>query len=83
MDYWAGCAIRFFGFPFGQPIPVFARDVFRVVGDTDATVAAPQRPDGRAQGVGALFAALSLALFSSIRWKGLALSLGQVVSQPG
>ena len=69
----------FFGFPFGQQIPVFARDVLRIAGDTNATVAARNSLLVTAQGVGALIAAVSLALFSTIRRKGLALSLGQVV----
>jgi len=69
----------FFGFPFGQQIPVFARDVLQSAGDTNAAVATRNSLLVTAQGVGALIAAVSLAVFSTIRRKGLALSAGQVV----
>jgi MFS family permease len=69
----------FLGFPFSQQMPVFASTVFRSPGDTDAIVAARNSLLITAQGAGALVAALTLALFSNIRRKGLALTVGQFV----
>lgn len=68
----------FFGWPFVQLIPVFARDVLKAMGDTEAIVAARNSFLVTAQGVGALIAAFTLAMFSTIRRKGLMLSIGQV-----
>jgi MFS family permease len=73
----------FFGFPFIQQIPVFARDVLKAVGDTDAIVAMRNSLLVTAQGVGALVAAFTLAAFSSIRRKGLLLSVGQIAFAGG
>ncbi len=67
----------FFGFPSIQQIPVFARDVFQQAGDTDAIVAARNSALVTAQGVGALTAAVTLAMFSAMRRKGLLMTLGQ------
>lgn len=68
----------FFGFPFGQLIPVFASDVLRGVQDSVATVNARNSLLMTAQGVGALLAAILLAIFTSIRRKGRLLVIGQV-----
>lgn len=67
----------FFGFPSIQQIPVFARDVFQQAGDTDAIVAARNSALVTAQGVGALTAAVTLAMFSAMRRKGLLMTVGQ------
>jgi MFS family permease len=67
----------FVGFPGLQQVPVFARDVLRQLGDTDALVAARNSAMVTAQGVGALIAALTLATFSAVRRKGLVLTVGQ------
>jgi hypothetical protein len=56
---------------------VFARDVFQQAGDTDAIVAARNSALVTAQGVGALTAAVTLAMFSAMRRKGLLMTLGQ------
>ncbi|MCL5999097.1 MAG: MFS transporter [Chloroflexi bacterium] len=69
----------FFGFPAIQQVPVFARDVFRQAGDTDAIVAARNSAMVTAQGVGALIAAITLASFSMMKRKGVLLSAGQFV----
>jgi MFS family permease len=69
----------FFGFPFSQQMPVFASNVLSKIGDTDAIIAARNSLLITAQGFGALIAALSLALFSNLKNKGLILTIGQVV----
>ena len=69
----------FFGFPFSQQMPVFASTVLKSIGDTSATVATRNSMMVAAQGGGALIAAISLAAFSNIRYKGLALTVGQFV----
>lgn len=69
----------FVGFPAIQQVPVFARDVFHQAGDTDAIVAARNSAMITAQGVGALIAALTLAAFSTVRRKGLLMTIGQFV----
>jgi MFS family permease len=68
----------FFGFPFGQLMPVFASEVLRGVNDTGAIVDARNSFLITAQGVGALLSAIFLAMFSSIRRKGLFLMIGQL-----
>lgn len=73
----------FFGFPAMQQIPVFARDVLRVAGESEAGVATRNSLIVTAQGAGALIAALTLAVFSSMRRKGLALMIGQFVFAAG
>ncbi|HEX9014106.1 MAG TPA: MFS transporter [Anaerolineaceae bacterium] len=73
----------FFGFPFTQQVPVFARDVLHAVGDTEAAVATRNSLLVTAQGAGALLAAVALAAFSSVRRKGLLLTAGQVVYAGG
>ncbi|MEA4910358.1 MAG: MFS transporter [Chloroflexi bacterium] len=67
-----------FGFPFNQQIPVFARDVFHLVGDTESAVAARNSMMVTFQGLGALIAAIFLAAFSTIRKKGRLLIAGQL-----
>jgi MFS family permease len=69
----------FFGFPFSQQMPVFASTVFRSPGDTEAIIATRNSLLITAQGAGALIAALTLAAFSNIKQKGLALTIGQFV----
>jgi MFS family permease len=69
----------FFGFPFSQQMPVFASTVFRTTGDTQAIIATRNSLLITAQGAGALIAALTLAIFSNIKHKGLALTVGQFV----
>jgi MFS family permease len=69
--------LGFFGFPFGQQIPAFARDALYVTGQTDTAVAARTSAMYMMQGIGALAAALFLATFSGIRRRGLLLIIGQ------
>jgi MFS family permease len=69
----------FFGFTPIQQLPVFARDVLRAVGDTDATVAARNSILATAQGVGALIASFTLLAFGNIKRKGLLLTVGSFV----
>ncbi|NJM42118.1 MAG: MFS transporter [Anaerolineae bacterium] len=69
----------FFGFTPIQQLPVFARDVLRAVGDTDATVATRNSILATAQGVGALIAAFTLLAFGNIKRKGLLLTIGSFV----
>ena len=69
----------FFGFPFSQQMPVFASTVLKSVGDTQSVLATRNSLMVASQGAGALIAALSLAAFSNIRHKGLALTIGQIV----
>jgi MFS family permease len=73
----------FFGFPYSQQIPVFAKDVLHVAGDTDAAVATRNSILVTAQGVGALVAAVTLAAYSTIRRKGLVMVAGQLVFAAG
>ncbi len=73
----------FFGFPFSQQMPVFASSVLKAAGDTGAAVATRNSLMVAAQGAGALVAALTLAAFSNIRYKGLALTIGQFVFAGG
>lgn len=69
----------FIGFPSIQQVPVFARDIFKQAGDTEALVAARNSAMITAQGVGALIAAVTLATFSMMKRKGLLLTVGQFV----
>jgi MFS family permease len=68
----------FFGFPFGQQMPVFASDVLKGLNDNSTDVATRNSLLITAQGLGALIAALMLAVFSRIRRKGLGLMVGQI-----
>jgi MFS family permease len=67
----------FFGFPFTQQIPVFARDVLKIAGDTEAAIATRNSLLVIAQGVGALIAAITLAVFSNMRHQAFLLTIGQ------
>lgn len=71
--------IGFFGLPFSQEVPALARDVLRQVADTEALVAARTGGLYLAQGIGALIAALIISAFSTVRRKGLLMTLGQFV----
>ena len=71
--------IGFFGLPFSQQIPALARDVLQRVTDTEEGVAARTGALYLAQGVGALVAALIVSTFSTLRRKGLLMSIGQFV----
>jgi MFS family permease len=67
----------FFGFPAVQQLPVFARDVFAVMGEPSTAAAARNSFLVTSQGVGALVAAVFLASVSGIRRKALLLTIGQ------
>ena len=69
--------LGFFGFPFGQQIPAFARDVLYVTGQTDTAVATRTSAMYMMQGIGALAAAFFLATFSGIKRRGLLMTIGQ------
>ncbi len=68
----------FFGFPYSQQIPVFATDVFKTISDTSAAVASRNSLMITAVGVGALIAAIMLVFYSTLRHKGLLLTIGQI-----
>ena len=70
--------IGFFGFPFTQQIPALARDVLAVTGEAASSVAARNSALYAAQGVGALIAAVYLALHSNARRMGRLLLAGQL-----
>jgi len=69
--------IGFIGFPLIQQIPVIARDVLAQVGDTEAAQATRNSLLFTFQGIGALAAALTLAVFNPKR-KGWLLTAGQI-----
>jgi MFS family permease len=69
----------FIGFPSMQQVPVFARDIFKLPGDTEALIAARNSAMITAQGFGALIAAVTLATFSMIKHKGRLMTIGQFV----
>ena len=71
--------IGFFGFPFSQQFPALARDVLRGVTDTEELVATRTSALYLAMGVGALIAALIVSAYSSLRRKGLLMSIGQFI----
>jgi MFS family permease len=74
------CAlIGFFGFPFSQQFPALARDVLHAAADTEAAVAARTSTMYLAMGIGALVASLIVSTFSTLRRKGLLMSLGQII----
>ena len=70
--------IGFFGFPLLQQVPALARDVLKMVGDTEASVVARTSQLFAAQGVGALAAALLAAYFNASRNKGRMVVFGQI-----
>jgi MFS family permease len=67
----------FIGFPFSQLVPVFATDVLRVSGEAASMAATRNSLLVTFQGVGALIAALFLAIYSYLPRKGFLLMLGQ------
>jgi len=71
--------VGFFGFPFSNQIPALARNVLQRVADTEATVAGRTGALYLAQGVGALIAAGFISAFSTLRRKGLLMTIGQFV----
>jgi MFS family permease len=75
--------IGFFGFPFSNLIPALARDVLQRIADTEASVAARTGALYMAQGVGALIAAAFISAFSTLRRKGLLMTIGQFVFSVG
>ena len=75
--------IGFFGFPFTNQIPALARDVLQRVADTEASVAARTGDLYMAQGIGALIAAGFISAFSTLRRKGLLMTIGQFVFAVG
>jgi MFS family permease len=70
--------VGFFGFPFTQQIPALARDVLAVTGEAASSEAARNSALYAAQGVGALIAALYLALYSNTGRMGRLLLGGQL-----
>ena len=71
--------IGFFGFPFTNLIPALARDVLKQVADTEGSVAGRTGALYMAQGVGALIAAAFVSTFSTLRRKGLLMTIGQFI----
>ena len=71
--------LGFFAFPFTQQIPVVARVALAQPGDTQAAVAARNSALLTAQGIGALIAAITLALFSAMRHRGRLLTAAQTI----
>jgi MFS family permease len=71
--------IGFFGLPFSQQIPALARNVLQQVADTEEMIAARTGGLYLAQGIGALIAALFVSAFSTLRRKGLLMTIGQFV----
>jgi MFS family permease len=70
----------FVAWPALQQIPVFARDILKTAAvESDALVATRNSLLVTGQGVGALIAALVLALFSSIHNKGRLMMVGQYI----
>jgi len=69
----------FIAFPALQQVPVFARDVLHQAMDTEAAVAARNSLMITFQGMGALIAALFLAVYSTIRHKGWLMTAGQFI----
>jgi len=67
----------FTGFPAIQQVPVFARDIFHAIGDTEAIIAARNSAMITAQGLGALIAAATIAIFSMMKHKGRLLTAGE------
>lgn len=66
-----------FGFPVVQQLPVISKDLLGQVGDTKTIVDTRNSLLYTAQGVGALIAAVSIAMNNSERWRGLRLLMGE------
>jgi MFS family permease len=75
--------IGFFGFPFSNLIPALARDVLKHVADTEGSVAGRTGALYMAQGVGAFIAAAFVSTFSTLRRKGLLMTIGQFIFAVG
>ena len=71
--------VGFFGLPFSQQFPALARTVLQRVADTEAAIAARTGAIYTAQGIGALVAALLFSIFSTLRRKGLLMTIGQFI----
>lgn len=71
--------VGFFGFTAAQQIPVFARDVLSSAGDTETLIASRNSALVSALGIGALASSVLLSLFSTLRRKGLLMSIGHFV----
>jgi MFS family permease len=69
----------FFGFTASQQLPVFARDVLAQPEDSADAAAARNSALVAAMGVGALIASALLTWFSTLKRKGLVLTLGHFV----
>jgi MFS family permease len=68
--------VGFIGFPFSQQIPAIAHDVLGVAGEPASAIATRNSALFTFQGIGALVAALTLAVFNPRR-KGFMLTAGQ------
>lgn len=73
-----GIVLGVFGTPILQQIPVIARDILAVSGDTEADIATRNSLIFTFQGLGALSAAFSLAAYSP-KGRGKVLLVGQVL----
>lgn len=68
-----------FGFPIIQQLPVISKDLLGQAGDTKSIVDMRNSFLYTAQGVGALIAAVSIAMNNSERWRGFRLLTGEAV----
>jgi len=66
-----------FAFPIMQQLPVISKDLLSQAGDTKSTVDMRNSLIYIAQGVGALAAAVAIAINNTARWRGLRLLLGE------
>ncbi len=66
-----------FAFPIIQQLPVISKDLLSQAGDTKSTVDMRNSLIYTAQGVGALAAAVAIAINNTARWRGLRLLLGE------
>lgn len=71
--------VGFFGFTAAQQIPVFARDVLSVPGESEVLVASRNSALVSALGVGALVSSVMLSVLPKLRRKGLIMSIGHFV----
>lgn len=71
--------VGFFGFTAAQQIPVFARDVLSVPGESEVLVASRNSALVSALGVGALVSSVMLSVLPKLRRKGLLMSIGHFV----
>ncbi len=76
----AAMVTGFFGFTVSQQLPVFARDVLALPGETgDGAAASRNSALVAAMGVGALVSSGLLAWFSGLKRKGLVLTIGHFI----